>query len=93
MPAQVGFLFTASAKRPSREEMDKVDRARRRRISAVREIGRGAGPQEQANAALDLLTLLATAQRHGLSPRRVELLRERVKYQPALAPEAVQRLA
>lgn len=84
--------FTASAKRPSREEMEKADRARRRRISAVREIGHGVGLQEQANAALDLLTLLATAQRHGLPARRAELLRERVKRQPALPPEAVQRL-
>ena len=84
--------FTASTRRPSREEMDKAERARRRRTAAVREGGANAELQEQANAALDFLTLLGTAERRGFSARRAALMRERVNHQPALPSAAVRGL-
>jgi hypothetical protein len=84
--------FTASTRRPSREEMEKAERARRRRPAPARESGRGAELQLQANAALDLLTLLASAQRRGFSARRAALLRDRVNRVPALPPDTVRGL-
>lgn len=83
--------FTASAQRPSREEMEKVDRARRRRASMPEPVHRPQ-LQEQADAALDLLDLLGAAQRRGFPPGRAMLLREHVNRIPPLAPERIQSL-
>jgi hypothetical protein len=54
--------FTASRQRPSREEMVKAQRAR-------------AHVQTLGIAATDAITLLATAERRGLSSRRAAILR------------------
>jgi hypothetical protein len=71
--------FTASAKRPSREEMEKTTRVRR-------------ALQSQANSADDFLQLLAGAERKGLPSRRAEILRNRVASYPGLPPSRVRRV-
>ncbi|HJU66172.1 MAG TPA: hypothetical protein VJ596_10870 [Gemmatimonadaceae bacterium] len=54
--------FTAARQRPSREEMAKAQRARQR-------------SQALGMAASDAMTLLATAERRGLSERRAAIMR------------------
>jgi hypothetical protein len=83
--------FTASSKRPSREEMEKVSRARRslefrdthRRETAL---------QSRANAADDVLRLLAVAQDRFFPSRRCEVIRTRVSAQPGLPLARVTRI-
>jgi hypothetical protein len=75
--------FTASAKRPSREEMEKVSRARRslefrdthRRETAL---------QSRANAGDDVLRLLAIAEDRFFPSQRAEVIRQRVGISPGL---------
>jgi hypothetical protein len=64
--------FTASRHRPSAEEMAKVGRARARTRPGTRD---EKPLQHQANAAFDVLTLLATCERRGYSARRTAILR------------------
>src|SRR6478752_5065122 len=66
--------FTASARRPSREEMAKADRARGR-LTLARSATAGTTLQARANALHDLVELVALAERKGLPRRRAELLR------------------
>lgn len=84
--------FTASTKRPSREEMQKAHRARQRSVRGV-ESTRATRPvrnifpadlQLQANAAHDLLDLLADAERRGFPAARAELLSARANALPPL---------
>jgi hypothetical protein len=84
--------FTASTKRPSREEMEKV--ARVRSSLAFRDAKRteGTGLQSQANAADDVLQLLSRAEQKGLPPQRAEILRNRVSRYPGLPPSRVRRI-
>ena len=84
--------FTASAKRPSREEMEKAARVR----SAV--TNRGAkgkealGLQSQADMADDVLRLISTAEQKGLPMQRAQILRSRVNRYPGLPPARVRRI-
>jgi hypothetical protein len=84
--------FTASAKRPSREEMEKA--ARVRSALAKREFhanGNG-GLHSQANAADDVLHLISKAEQKGLPPQRAEILRSRVNRLPGLPPVRVRKI-
>jgi hypothetical protein len=75
--ANLGLV--ASARRPSREEMEKADRARARPTQGA-ERPRAADPglQRRADRATDVLTLLTRAARLGLSVRKSEVLRASV---------------
>ena len=87
--------FTASARRPSREEMAKADRARRRpTLAATTSAGDSGGPtlQPRANAVHDLLELVALAERRGLSRRRGAVLRGRLAASPAVPLPRVRRI-
>jgi hypothetical protein len=83
--------FTASAKRPSREEMAKADRARRRLTLPPPAAG-GPALQPRANAVHDLLELVALAERKGLSPRRTEVIRGRISGAQPLPLTRVRRV-
>ncbi len=84
--------FTASTKRPSREEMEKA--ARVRSALAFRDTNRKAGAnlQSQANAADDVLQLLAKAEKKGFPTQRAEILRSRVIKVPGLLPSRVREI-
>jgi len=79
--ANLGFV--ASARRPSREEMEKVSRVR----SALAIGRRRASPpslQTRANARDDVLELLDIAEQRGFSARRAEIVRARVGAYPGV---------
>lgn len=97
--------FAASKRRPSYEEMMKADRTRRRlrareaTNSPVRPIAatarRDSTPSEElqakANAAMDLVRLIRTAERLGLGPKRADGLVARVSEGRA-SEESLERL-
>jgi hypothetical protein len=71
--------LTASAHRPSREEIDKANRDRARRV-AEPSPGRLTSPtsiglQRRADRVIDALDLLGQAERAGLAPKRARRLR------------------
>src|SRR6476619_3551391 len=83
--------FTASARRPSREEMAKADRARGR-LTLARSATAGTTLQARANALHDLIELIALAERKGLPRRRVEVLRAHTSGSRPLPLPRVRRL-
>jgi hypothetical protein len=89
--------FTASTKRPSREEMAKADRARRRLTlagglpSATGQSG-GSRLQGRADAAHDLLELIVFAERRGFSHRRAAVLATRVSQLPSIPLPRVRKI-
>jgi len=92
--------FTASSRRPSREEMEKAERQRARlahRPAAVMEprtarLSIDADPlQRRANAVHDLLTLVERAEAIGFSEQRGAALREAVQRRE-LGPHTLLRL-
>jgi hypothetical protein len=91
--------FTASTRRPSREEMQKAARERVR-LRGERRSSAGADGREpldanalqrRANAVHDVLDLLARAEAAGFPERRAAVLRAAV-LRPELTPRAVLRL-
>jgi hypothetical protein len=69
--------FTASRKRPSREEMLKVERARRgMRVAETRAAAEPAGPDSLGDARSDLHTLLEQAEVRGFPLARAGTLRQ-----------------
>lgn len=84
--------FTASLRRPSREEMAKADRARRRLTLAPAAPAENPALQALANSTHDLLELVSRAERRGFSPRRAELLRRGAGGPTPLAPKRIHRL-
>lgn len=89
--------FTASTRRPSREEMAKADRARR--LLSLDDGGhRGRGPatvvhlQERADAAQDLLELIRRAERLGFSGRRAAVIATHIRRSPSLASPRVRSI-
>jgi len=84
--------FTASSKRPSREEMEKATRVRR--ALSVRDAKRrdGSHPQQPADALNDVLHLLSKAQTKGLPPKRAEILHSRVTVLPGLPQSRVEKI-
>jgi hypothetical protein len=79
--ANLGFV--ASAKRPSREEMEKAFRVRSTLAFGKR---RESPPslQTRANARDDVLHLLSVAEQRGFSARRAEVVRAKVGSYPGL---------
>jgi hypothetical protein len=83
--------FTASTRRPSREEMAKADRARGG-LAVARRVTSGTTLQARANALHDLIELVALAERKGLPRRRVEVLRAHTSGSRPLPLPRVRRL-
>lgn len=90
--------FTASTRRPSREEMVKANRARRRLTlkpgsmdSPPPERGDSA-MQEHADAVYDLLALLRVAEHRGFSRARASIVASRASAASSLSPERVRRI-
>lgn len=84
--------FTAARERPSVEEMRKAARARQNRARVRERAPDGVPVQslpEHAHAVADLLTLLADAERAGLSPDRATRLRTTLE---SGAPTSVERI-
>jgi hypothetical protein len=92
--------FTASAERPSREEMVRVARARQAplRVSAARPRSAPPAPafssllQSHADALSDTLSLLAFARQAGMRPARASRTSARLLAHPP-APEELTRIA
>ncbi|MFL5466612.1 MAG: hypothetical protein ACJ79N_06050 [Gemmatimonadaceae bacterium] len=84
--------FTASTKRPSREEMEKV--ARVRNSLTFRDLKRrvSASSDSAANAAADVLELVSKAEQKGLPLRRAEVIRGRLGGHSALPPARVRKI-
>jgi hypothetical protein len=92
--------FTASSRRPSREEMEKAARLRARVVAphlpvepiAVRRMPLDADPlQRRANAVHDVLGLIERAEAIGFSEGRGATLRDAVQ-RPDLSPRTLMRL-
>jgi len=81
--------FTASSRRPSREEMEKVGRARRR--LAFPEHRYDAKSSTRA-AVDDLLALLSKAERKGFPRRRVTIVRERAAQIPGISIGRIRKI-
>jgi hypothetical protein len=84
--------FTASSKRPSREEMEKAVRVRSSLTLRSRTAKESVILHSQADAADDVLQLLSAAVRKGLSVRRAEILRNQVNRYPGLPPSRVRKI-
>lgn len=84
--------FTASARRPSREEMAKADRARGGRLTLAKSATAGTTLQARANALHDLIELIALAERKGLPRQRVDVLRAHTSGSRPLPLPRVRRL-
>jgi hypothetical protein len=89
--------FTASSRRPSREEMAKADRTRRRlslagATATATTNADDAALQARANATHDLLELVALAERRGLSRRRAAVMRARLGHATPMPLPRVRRL-
>src|SRR5205823_2992495 len=82
--------FTASSKRPSREEMEKA--ARIRSSPSFRQRGEERGQLDaRTNVTDDVFEILARAEQKGFSLRRGEVLRQRVK-EPGLSASRIRRI-
>jgi len=81
--------FTASSKRPSREEIEKAVRVRNSLSFKRRE--QSAHLNSQSNVTDDLVELLSNAEQNGFPLRRAAILRERVK-QPGLSAARVRKI-
>ena len=83
--------FTAGAKRPSREELEKV--ARVRRAISLRQDGsrERVNLHSLGNVTDDLITLLSTAEEKGFPRRRSEILRQRIS-QPGMSASRVKKI-
>jgi hypothetical protein len=82
--------FTASLRRPSREEMEKAGRARQRLSLAS-----GATPEEdepQITVVHEIVQLLATARQLGFPARRSEVIEAHVNQPPGLHLPHMRRL-
>jgi hypothetical protein len=84
--------LTASAHRPSREEMEKASRERARKVAESRLTTRPPSPaaiafQRRADRLMDALDLLGQAERAGLAPKRARRIRSALTA-PA-APDAI----
>lgn len=84
--------FTASLRRPSREEMAKADRARRRLTITPAAPTENSALQALANATHDLLELVVAAERRGFPSRRAESLRAGATGPAPLSPRRIRRL-
>lgn len=83
--------FTASTKRPSREEIEKA--ARVRTALSIRDKTRreSANLHSLANVADDVVEILSKAEQRGFPPERAAILRQRVK-EPGLSTSRVRKI-
>jgi len=85
--------FTASTKRPSREEMERIQRARSHQGSSIGRKNRESdNRQYAANALLDLLELLRDAEAAGFSSARSSLIRQHFRSTTTDSVARVRRL-
>ena len=84
--------FTASSKRPSREEMEKAVRVRSSLTLRSRTAKESVALHSQADTADDALQLLSAAVRKGFSVQRAEILRNQVNRYPGLPPSRVRKI-
>jgi len=82
--------FTASSKRPSREEIEKAVRIRNGLSFRQRREERSQ-LQSQANVTDDVFEILAKAEQRGFPARRAEILRQRVS-EPGLSASRVRKI-
>src|SRR6266550_5393191 len=82
--------FTASSKRPSREEIEKAVRIRNSLSFRQRRDDRE-HLQSQANVTDDVFEILAKAERRGFPAGRAKVLRQRVK-EPGLSASRVRKI-
>jgi hypothetical protein len=83
--------FTASVRRPSREEMEKAARERARLVARPAVVGETDPVQRRANAVHDVRSLIERAEAIGFSERRAETLRGALE-QAELTPRTLMRL-
>jgi hypothetical protein len=85
--------FTASSKRPSREEMEKVARSRHSNVSSQRRSNWSFDSQQNHASALhDLVDLVAQAESAGFSKVRGNIIRGHVRSDVQLRPPQIARL-
>ena len=84
--------FTASTKRPSREEMEKAARIRSAPLLRNGKLSENGEFHSQADAADDVLQLLSKAEQKGLPAQRAEIVRTRVNRYPGLPPARVRKI-
>ena len=84
--------FTASTKRPSREEMEKAARVRSAPLLQNGKRTENGELHSQADAADDVLQLLSKAEQKGLPTQRAEIVRTRVNRYPGLPPARVRKI-
>ena len=82
--------FTASSRRPSREEIEKVARVRRS-LSLRAARGDSANLHSLSNITADVLELLARVEQQGFPSRRAEVLQRRIR-QPGLSAARVRKI-
>jgi hypothetical protein len=83
--------LTASARRPSREEMEKANRERARRVAEATPRAGGADLQRRADRVHDALDLLDQAERAGLTRKRAQQLRAALT-EPTIGELTVERV-
>jgi len=83
--------FTASSKRPCREEIEKAARVRAALSIRDRTRREGANLHSLANVADDVVEILSKAEQKGFPPERAAILRQRVK-QPGLSAARVRKI-
>lgn len=83
--------FTASSKRPSREEIEKAARIRSALAFRDRTQKERANLHSLTNVTDDVLEILSVAERKGFPVQRSAILRERVK-EPGLSASRVKRI-
>jgi hypothetical protein len=82
--------FTASLHRPSREEMQKAERARQR--LSLASVTQADGEDPQVTVVHEVVQLLATARRLGFSARRSAIIESHVNHAPGLHLPRMRRL-
>jgi hypothetical protein len=83
--------FTASSRRPSREEMEKVGRVRTR-LNFPQRTRAGSVESLTQLASADLLGLLVTVERKGFPTRRLEILRQRTAQAPGISASRIRKI-
>ncbi|HEV7389253.1 MAG TPA: hypothetical protein VGN73_11640 [Gemmatimonadaceae bacterium] len=83
--------FTASSKRPSREEMDKAVRVRNALAFRERTSRENASLHSLTHVTDDVLRILALAEHNGFPLQRSAILRDRVR-QPGLSASRVRKI-
>ena len=83
--------LTASARRPSREEMEKANRERARRVAEPPPRAGAADVQRRADRVHDALDLLDQAERAGLTRKRAQQLRAALT-EPTIGELTVERV-